>query len=75
MNLMHATKVKPEQFIPEEGSAFDASDNLFRGCIRSILAENLVDTYIRLANGKEMWDALEAQYEVSNVGSELYIME
>jgi hypothetical protein len=29
MNLMHVTKEKPEQFTLEEGSAFDASDNLF----------------------------------------------
>jgi hypothetical protein len=60
MNLMHVAKGKPEQFTLEEGSAFDVFDNLFRGCIISILTENLVDTYIRLANGKEIWDALEA---------------
>jgi hypothetical protein len=29
MNLMHVKKGKPEQFAPEEGSAFDAFDNLF----------------------------------------------
>ena len=34
-----------------------------------------MDTYIRLTTGKEMWDALEAQYGVSDVDSELYIME
>ena len=34
-----------------------------------------MDTYIRLTTCKEMWDALEAQYGVSDVGSELYIME
>ena len=37
MNLMHVTKGKPEQYTPEEGSAFDAIDNLFRGCIISVL--------------------------------------
>jgi hypothetical protein len=66
---------EPEQFTPEEGSAFDACDNLFRVCIISVLAENLVDTYIQLASGKEIWDALEAQYGVSNTGNELYVME
>ena len=40
-----------------------------------MLAENLVDTYIYLTTGKQMWDALEAQYGVSDSGSELYIME
>jgi hypothetical protein len=72
MNLMHVIKGKPKQFTPEEGSAFNASDNLFRGCIISILAENLVDIYIY---SKETWDAPEAQYGVSDAGNELYIME
>jgi hypothetical protein len=47
----------------------------FQGCIFSVLAENLVDTYIQLTNGKEIWDALEGQYGVSDAGSELYVME
>jgi hypothetical protein len=75
MNLMHVTKGKPEQFTLEEGSAFNACDNLFRDCIISVLAENIVDTYIQLASVKEMWDALEAQYGVSHADSELYVME
>ena len=40
-----------------------------------MLVENLVNTYIRLTTGKQMWDALKAQYGVSDAGSELYIME
>ena len=40
-----------------------------------MLAENLVNTYIRLTTGKQMWDAREAQYGVSDAGNELYIME
>ena len=55
---------KPSQYTPEEESAFEASDNIFRGCLTSVLAENLVDTYICLTTGKQMWDALEAQYGV-----------
>ena len=74
MRLMHVIEGKPEQFTPEEeeGSEFDASDNLFWGCIISVLAENLVDSYIRLTTSKDMWDALEG---VSDAGSELYILE
>jgi hypothetical protein len=75
MNIMHVAKGKPEQFTPEEGSAFDAPDNLFPGCIISVLAENLVDSYIWLTNSKELWDALEAQYGISDANSELYAME
>jgi hypothetical protein len=57
MNIMHVTKGKPEQLTSEEGSAFEAADNLFQGCIIVVLTENLVDSYIRLKVGKEMWDA------------------
>ena len=46
MRLMHVIEGKPKQFTPEGGSAFDASNNLFRCCLISVLIENLVDTYI-----------------------------
>ena len=75
MRLMHVKEGKPEQFTPEEGSAFDEAATLFRGCVISVLAENLVDSYVLLSTGKELWDALEAQYGVSDTGSELYTME
>jgi hypothetical protein len=75
MKIMHMAKGKPEQFTSEKGSAFEAADNLFRGCIIGVLAENLADSYIRLKIGKEMWDALEAQYGVSDACSELYVMK
>ena len=64
MRVMHVVEGKPDQYTPEEESAFETSDNLFRGCLISVLAENLLDTYIRLTTGKQMWDALEAQYGV-----------
>ena len=67
---MHVKESKPEQFTLEEGTVFDEADNLFRCCITSVLAENLVDSYIRLPTGKALWDALEAQYGVSDAGSE-----
>ena len=34
-----------------------------------------MDDYVPLQTGKEMWDALEAKYGVSDAGSELYVME
>ena len=34
-----------------------------------------MDSYIRLLTEKDLWDALEAQYGVSDAGSELYVME
>ena len=70
LRVMYVKEGKPKQFTPKEGSAFDEADNLFRGCIISVLAENLVDSYIRLPTGKALCDALEAQYGVSDAGSE-----
>jgi len=40
-----------------------------------VLGDSIVDAYVTLQTGKEMWDALEAKYGVSNAGSELYVME
>jgi hypothetical protein len=45
-----------------------------RGAIISVLGENIVDLYLSIA-GKNMWDALEAKFGVSDVGSQLYVME
>ena len=75
MNIMHVIQGKPEQFTPEEERAFVAADNLFRGAIMSVLAESLVDTYLLLPSGKDVWDALEAKFGVSDAGGELYVME
>ena len=47
----------------------------FEACFISVHVENLVDSYVLLPTGKELWDALEAQYGVSDAGSELYAME
>ena len=34
-----------------------------------------MDYYVLLPTDKELWDALESQYGVSDAGSELYVME
>ena len=73
--VIHVKEGKSEQFTPEEGSAFDEADTLFRGLVISVLGENLVDSYVRLPTGKALWDAVEAQYEVSDTDNELYTME
>ncbi|WVZ61407.1 hypothetical protein U9M48_011286, partial [Paspalum notatum var. saurae] len=85
MNIMHVAQGKPEssKTLPEgqafeatpEGKAFEGADNLFRGAVISALAETIVDSYMHLFTGKEMWDALEAKFGVSDAGCELYIME
>jgi hypothetical protein len=54
MNIIHVVKGKFEQFTPEEKQAFIAADNLFRGAMISVLAENLVDFYLIAASGNEL---------------------
>ncbi|XP_021321381.1 uncharacterized protein LOC110437305 [Sorghum bicolor] len=75
MSCYHAAKGKPEQFTPEEEQTFMAADNLFRGAVISALDNKYVDNYIICTTAKELWDALEAKFGVSHVGSELYLME
>jgi hypothetical protein len=59
----------------KEDRAYQTADNLFRGAMISVLGENLVDAYMHIPSGKELWDALEAKFGVSDAGSELYVME
>jgi hypothetical protein len=40
-----------------------------RGAIISVLGENIVNLYLSITTGKNMWDALEAKFGVSDVGS------
>ena len=75
MNVMHVVAGKPEGSTSEDANAFDRADSFFHGAIISVLAENLIDTYLSLPTGKEMWKTLEAQFGVSDASSELYLME
>lgn len=34
-----------------------SADNLFKGAVISVLAENLIDSYMQLPSGKAVWDA------------------
>jgi hypothetical protein len=60
---------------PEEEVKFEASDCLFHGALISVLADNIVDVYMQMPSRKDMWDALEVKFGVSDAGSELYAME
>jgi hypothetical protein len=66
---------KLEQFTPEEESSFATADNLFRGAVISALDAKYIDSYITHATAKELWGALDAKFNVSDAGSELYLME
>jgi hypothetical protein len=75
MNCYHIAQGKPEQFTPEEEQKFMIADNLFRGVVISALHSKYEDSYIPYTIGKDLWDALDAKFGVSDAGSELYIME
>jgi hypothetical protein len=75
MNCYHVALGKPEQFTPEEERAFDVVDNLFQGTVINALANKYVDSYITCTSAKQLWDALDEEFSVSDAGSELYIME
>ena len=75
MNCYHAAQGKPEQFTPGEEKKFKVVNNLVRGAVISALHSKYEDSYLRYTSGKELWDALDAKFGVSDVGSELYLME
>jgi hypothetical protein len=45
----------------------------FKAAILSVLVDSIVDAYVPLQSGKEMWKALVAKYGVSDAGSALYV--
>jgi hypothetical protein len=73
MNVMYVATGKAPEGVSEE--KFNANDNLFQGAIISVLVDNLVDTYLQRKTGKDIWEALEAQYGATDTGGELYVME
>jgi hypothetical protein len=76
MRCFDASKGKPQRELTlVEEKAFEEADNLMRGVVISVLGENIVDSYLSLTTGKDMWDALEAKFGVLDAGSELYVME
>jgi hypothetical protein len=75
MNCYHAAQGKPKQLNPKEERMFDVADNLFRGAMIGALAKKYVDSYLTCTSAKELWDALDEKFGVSDAGSELYIME
>jgi hypothetical protein len=75
MNYYHAAQGKPELFTPEDERMFDVADNLFRGAVIGALANKYVDSYLTCTSAKGFWDALDEKFDVSDAGSELYIME
>ena len=77
MHCEHAVRGKRIEppLSAEEARRFDEADNLFRGDLLSVLAESMLQVYMDMPTGKDMWDALEANFRVADAGTELYKME
>ena len=50
-------------------------DTLFKAALLSVLDDSIMDSYMSFDSGKDMWAALEAMFEPSGAGNELYVME
>jgi hypothetical protein len=72
-HVVHERVIGPQ--ISEEERAFQHADTTCKAVLLSIIGDSLVDASVQLLTGKATWDALEARYDVSDVGSELYVME
>jgi hypothetical protein len=75
MNCYHAAQGKPEQFTLEEERMFDVVNNLFQGVVIGALANKYDGSFLTCTSAKELWDALDMKFGVSDAGSEMYIME
>jgi hypothetical protein len=60
---------------PEQEKAFRDAIMLFVGAVLSVLGDNLIDDYLHIRDGKELWDGLEAKFDAAGDGGELYVME
>jgi hypothetical protein len=45
------------------------------GALIVALADHLQDVYLRNKTGKELWDALNNNYDHSDAGTKMYIIE
>jgi hypothetical protein len=75
MSCYHVPQGKPKNLAPEDEPKFGVAYNLFQGAVISALHSKYEKSYISYASDKELWDALEAKFRVSEAGSELYLME
>ncbi|KAK1616127.1 hypothetical protein QYE76_021644 [Lolium multiflorum] len=76
LNCDSALLGKPEgDLSPSHEEAYKKVDVMFKVALFSILADNIVDLYMTFDHGKDVWDALEDKFGVSDAGTELYVME
>uniref|UniRef100_A0ACD5WYN2 Uncharacterized protein n=1 Tax=Avena sativa TaxID=4498 RepID=A0ACD5WYN2_AVESA len=76
LKVFEASEGLPEGTISEEDqNKFKETNLAFVGCVLSVLDNKMFDVYMHFKDGKELWEALNAKFGVTDAGSELYIME
>ncbi|CAO2038120.1 unnamed protein product [Urochloa humidicola] len=76
MGIWDTRNGKPDgELTAKEQKKYTDANNLFVGCLISVISDRLVDVYIDMTDAKVLWDALTARYDAADAGSELYLME
>jgi hypothetical protein len=76
MGVLWVSNGKPEgQPTAEHDKAYEEVNTLFVGAVIGLLISHFQDVYLHIKIGKEMWDALNNNYNGSDAGTELYIIE
>jgi hypothetical protein len=76
MRCFDATKRKPKgEHPPVEEKASQDAYTLMRGSIINIIGKNIVESYLSISTGKDIWDVIHDKFGVSNACSEMYVME
>ena len=79
LTVLHAWEARLDipagEHSPEERRKFTDAINIFVECVTSVLADRLVDVYMHITDVKELWDALVAKYDATDVGTEQYTMK
>ena len=79
LTMMHAWEARlgilADEHSSEERWKFTDANDLFVGCVKSVLADRLIDVLMHITDANELWDASVAKYDATNAGNELYTME
>jgi hypothetical protein len=76
MNVFWVAGVTPVGTIAaDQEKAFREATIIFVGANLSVVEDKLVDAYLHMRVAKDLWDALEAKFDATDVGSEMYAME
>ena len=76
MKVLWVSNGKPAgPLTQEEERAYEEANTIFVGAVIGTLVEYLQDMYMHHTVAKDLWNAFEADYGGSDVGTELYIIE